>query len=80
MKNITLTLDAQTAKWLRLQAAEMEMSVSRFVSEVLREKMKQPLEYERAMRRFLSQKPFDLTGAGEALPTRDELHDRSRIR
>jgi hypothetical protein len=80
MKNITVTLDPQTAKWLRMQAAEKEMSVSRFVSEVLREKMKQPIEYERAMRRFMSQKPFDLTGSGEALPSRDEIHDRSRIR
>ena len=81
MKNITVTLDPQTAKWLRMQAAEKEMSVSRFVSEVLREKMKQPIEYERAMRRFMSQNPFDLTGgSGEALPSRDEIHDRSRIR
>lgn len=80
MKNVTITLDAQTAKWLRSQAAEKEMSVSRFVSELLHEKMKQPLEYERALRRFLVQKPFEMAQSGETRPTRDEVHDRSRFR
>jgi len=80
MKNITITLDVQTAKWLRMHAAEKEMSVSRFVSELLREKMKQPLEYEQAMRRFLAQKPFELSERTESMPLRDEIHDRSRFR
>ena len=33
MKNITITLDAETAAWVRTQAAEQNKSVSRLVGE-----------------------------------------------
>ena len=36
MKNVTITLDEETAKWTRVHAAERDMSLSRFVGEVLR--------------------------------------------
>ena len=35
MKNITITLDEETAAWVRIQAAEQNKSVSRFVGEHL---------------------------------------------
>jgi hypothetical protein len=31
MKNITITLDPETAAWVRVQAAEQNLSVSRFI-------------------------------------------------
>lgn len=80
MKNITITLDAETAKWIRTQAAEKEMSVSRWVSEILSERMEHKIEYQRAMRRYLSKGAVNLSGDSERYPTREELYDRPRIR
>ena len=80
MKNLTITVDADTAAWARKQAAEKGMSVSRFVGEMLNERMEHRIEYDRAMQYFLSRKPVELRESGEPLPTRDEIHDRSRLR
>ena len=80
MKNITITLDPETAAWVRIHAAEQNKSVSRLVGEILQARMKDRREYQRAMRRYLSKPPFDLTGEPQKYPTRDEIHDRTRIR
>jgi hypothetical protein len=80
MKNITITLDAETAKWVRVKAAEENKSVSRFVGELLQQQMKDRTAYLRAMRSFLSKAPYKLRGPGEPLPKREELYDRPRIR
>jgi hypothetical protein len=80
MKNVTITLDAETAKWVRAQAAEKNMSVSRWVGEILQENMGHRREYQRAMRRWLSSSPVQMKEPGDTLPTRDEIHDRSRFR
>jgi len=75
MKNITVTLDEQTAAWARVYAAQRNMSVSRFLGELLHEKMRESREYERSMERFLAIKPKNLSG-GTRYPRRDEIHDR----
>ena len=80
MKNVTITLDERTAAWVRLHAARNETSVSRIVGEMLREKMRQDREYDEAMRRFLARPAAPLTRRGQALPARDELHDRAGLR
>jgi hypothetical protein len=80
MKNLTITVDAETAAWARKHAAERGLSVSRLVGELLHEKMKHRAEYERAMRHFLSRKPVQLREPDEPLPKREELHDRYRVR
>jgi hypothetical protein len=80
MKNITITLDERTAGWLRLQAAKRGMSVSRFVGELLQGRMHELREYSEAMRRFLSQKPLKFEWIDGRRPTRDELHERGRLR
>jgi hypothetical protein len=81
VKNVTITLDAQTASWVRLHAAEQDMSVSRFVGEVLRERMRKSREYEAAMKSYLGRGPFkELTGAPQPYPKRDELYDRPVLR
>ena len=80
MKNITITLDPETAKWVRVKAAEQNLSVSRFIGELLQNQMKQRIEYQRAMERFLSKPPIKLRDPGEPLPKREELYDRPRIR
>ena len=80
MKNITITLDQDTANWVRVHAAEQNKSVSRLVGEILQARMKDRREYQRAMRRYLSKPAFALSGEPEKYPSRDELYDRVRIR
>lgn len=80
LKNITITLDEQTADWARLHAAERGISLSRYVGEVLMREMPKARTYERAMQAFLAQKPFLSIGPDEKLPTREEIHERGHIR
>lgn len=80
MKNITITLDVETATWVRVKAAEQNKSVSRFIGELLQSQMKERIEYQRAMERFLSKPPIKLREPGEPLPKREDLYDRPRLR
>ena len=57
MKNITITLDEQAAAWARVQAAEQNMSLSRYVGEVLRDKMQHSSEYSDAMKTATNFRP-----------------------
>lgn len=80
MKNVTITLDEETAAWARVHAARKNLSLSRFVGELLGERMRESREYDRAMRGFLAEKPLKLKKPGERYLSRDEAHDRSRLR
>ncbi|MEO8313231.1 MAG: hypothetical protein ABI645_00415 [Pseudomonadota bacterium] len=80
MKNITITLDEQTAKWAREQATQQGLSLSRYVGEVLRKQLPKAQSYERAMNSFLSRTRTALTSPGDKLPTREELYDRGMLR
>ena len=80
MKNVTIKLDERTAAWARVQAAEQNMSLSRFVGEVLRERMRRAREYEEAYRAWREEKPFDLKGPWKPYPKREELYDRPVLR
>jgi len=80
MKNLTITLDKKTAAWIRVYAARQGMSVSRFVGELLNERMIETRTYNAALRNFLAQKPFKFEFADGRRPTREELHDRSDLR
>ena len=80
MKNVTITLDTETASWAREHAARKNMSLSRFVGELLSQNMREAAEYDLAMRKFLSRAPVNLKPSGERYPSRDESHERSRLR
>lgn len=80
MKNVTITLDAKTIARARVEAAERNMSLSRYVGEVLREQLRRTDDYEHAMRRFFALKPFALKGPPQKYPSRDELYDRPVLR
>lgn len=80
MKNITVTLDDETAAWARVHAAQKNMSLSRFLGDLLHNKMHESHAYEDAMQRFLSKKPFPLSGETAPYPKREELYDRSKLR
>lgn len=76
MKNVTITLDEKTANWARQCAAGRDMSLSRFVGELLEANMRESRRYEEAMRRYLSREPAALKRSDRAYPTRGELHER----
>jgi hypothetical protein len=78
LRNVTVTLEEHIARWARLEAARKETSVSRFLGEVLADRMREQDHYGRAMRRALKRRPF-LKSDGR-YPSREEVHDRDRFR
>jgi hypothetical protein len=78
LRNVTVTLEESVARWARIEAARQDTSVSRLLGAMLRERMQEADGYERAMRQALARKPF-LKSDGKYL-SREEVHDRSRLR
>ena len=76
MRNVTITLDEEVARWARIKAAEQDTSVSRLVGEMLREKMTNEQSYHTSMKRYLSRKPRPLGRRDVKYPTREEIHER----
>jgi hypothetical protein len=77
-RNITIALEENLARWARIEAARSDTSVSRFLAEILKERMMQKGDYEAAKRRALARKPF-LKTDGRYL-SREQAHDRERLR
>lgn len=76
MRNLTVSLEDEVAKWARVYAAEHDMSVSRMVAETLREKMSRERAYEAARKRFFAREPRRLKRSGTAYPKREAVYDR----
>ena len=76
LRNVTITLDEETAKWARIEAAKRDTSVSRFVGSMLREQMESITAYERSWRSYTKRPAVLLKSAGSPYPTRDEIHSR----
>lgn len=80
MKNVTITLDEEVARWARIRAAELNTSVSRLLGQLLERLMLEERNYHAAMKQYLSGEPRMLNEAGEQYPGRDELHGRDGLR
>jgi len=80
VKNITITLPEDVARWLRVRAAEDDRSVSRWIRELLERKRHHEDDYEIAMKRYLAREPRKIEWPGGRRPSREELYDRSRLR
>ena len=78
LRNITVTLEESLARWARVEAARRELSVSRFLANILEERKQGRDRYDAAMKRALSRKPFAKSN-GEYL-AREDVHDRDRLR
>ena len=74
--NVTLKLDAELIRAVKVLAAEKGMSISAVMREKLEEFVKEKDEYERAMKRALARmkKGWDL--GWQKPKSRDELHER----
>jgi hypothetical protein len=79
-RNVTVSLDEETARWARVEAARRDMSVSSLLAQVLREKMRADEGYDAAMDAFLGRPAVTLRKRRVRYPTRDEVHDRGRLR
>jgi plasmid stability protein len=76
MKNVTITLDDEVARWARLRAAEKNTSVSRLLGNLLKEMMQGEADYALAMEQYLLIQPVVLKQVGCRYPRREELHER----
>ena len=79
-RNVTVSLDEETARWARIEAARRDISVSAFLAEILEERMSQTAGYEDSRKDFLGRGPRRLKPEGAGYPTRDDLHDRAGLR
>ena len=57
VKNVTITLPENVAKWLRVRAAENDRSISQWLAELIEGIQRQEDEYDVAMKRYLAMKP-----------------------
>lgn len=77
-RNITLALPGELLRKVKVLAAERNTSVSRLLTETLRDLIERETAYDRAHRRALASlaHPRHLGTGGRATWTRDELHER----
>ncbi len=80
MKNVTITMPEEVARWARVEAARRGISLSRMLGDILQERMEFEGEYRKHQAEFNAVAPRKLTGPGRALPAREELHDRTGLR
>lgn len=73
MKNLTISVDPEVARWARIQAARSEKSVSRLVGDLLRAHMLDELRAETALSEYLSRGPVRFSGP---YPSREASHER----
>lgn len=78
LKNVTVTLEAELARWARVEAARQELSVSRFLATLLKKEQEEKDQYAAAMKRALGRKSFMKT-EGKYL-SREEANERTGLR
>lgn len=79
MKNLTITVDEEVARWARIWAAEQGTSISQLVGRLLRQTMEEERGYRAALKRDLARKPVVLKKEGR-YPSREEIYDRPALR
>jgi hypothetical protein len=77
LKNVTVTMDEETLRWARHQAAEKGTSVSKFIGETLEQQRKRGSDaYWAAYEEWKKIKPVPMKGV---LPIRrEDIYDRGR--
>lgn len=80
MRNVTITLDNETAAQAKVHAAERGMSLSRYIGEVLRRELRSGDIYDAAYRSWRAGRPFPLSGAVQPYPKREDTYDRPVLR
>jgi hypothetical protein len=79
-RNITLSLDEAILREARVLAAQEGLSVSAFLRQELSRLVEQQRGYARAREAAIRRLDRGQSLGGGSLPTRDELHDRAKLR
>jgi predicted transcriptional regulator len=74
--NITLKLDADLLKAVKVLAAQRGTSISALLTSKLEEEVKQNDEYEKAMKRSIARRKEGWNLGWQKPKSRDELHER----
>ena len=74
LRNVTITLSDEAARWARRKAAEENTSVSRLVGRMLEDQMRLSDDYWRAYRQWKRIRSIGVDAAGRL--SRDEAHAR----
>jgi hypothetical protein len=77
LKNMTITVSEEAARWARKKAAEENTSVSKLVGRMLEDQMRCTDEYWAAYEKFKRIKPIPGIDAAHRL-AREEAHERRR--
>jgi len=80
VKNITITLPDDIARKTRVLAAEADTSMSQYLCGLITEKIESRSNYRSAMSRYLNRPTRILREGDQALPSREDLHDREALR
>jgi hypothetical protein len=81
MRNVTISLNDELARWTRVKAAEADKSVSAFIAALLVREQEKDDAYERAMRNHFTRETHQLRrDPTERLPAREETYDGPRFR
>jgi hypothetical protein len=75
-RNVTVVLEEDSARWLRVEAARRDTSVSQYLGELVEEERRRAEGYDAARAVFMAREPRPLGPFGEPLPSRDEIHER----
>jgi len=79
-RNITLTLDEETVREARVLAAQRGLSVSAFLRVELAGLVERQRGYAKARDSAMSRLRRGHVLGGGKLPSREELHDRAKLR
>jgi hypothetical protein len=75
LRNITITVSEEAARWARRKAADENISVSRLVGRMLENQMRMTDEYWQAYEQWKKLKPIPGIASQPRL-TREEIHIR----
>jgi hypothetical protein len=71
-------MEDKVARWVRLEAARRDLSVSRYLADLVQKQMLSERKYRQALRSALARKPFLMSE--DRYLSREELHERTRVR
>ena len=74
-RRMTIRVEDEVARWVRVKAALSDTSVARLVGEMLRREMYETRSYEEARRAHFAQRPLKLR-KGRTHASRDATHER----
>jgi hypothetical protein len=76
VKNLTITLPEELSRKAKIFAAERNTSVSKYVGELLGERLRAESGYQLAMERWQHRQPSVLNASHSPYPQRKDLYDR----